>query len=85
MPSTTVPEPLDVLEDARQTLKLSISDLWFRYFSLGGMSTALEIEAVLYGALIADPHDRDIVAVALNERFAELGQDHPLTYASDDV
>jgi hypothetical protein len=78
-------EPLDVLENARRTLNLSISDLWFRYFSLGGMSTALEVEAFLYGALVAEPHNRDLLAVALNERFAEIGQDHPLAYADDTV
>ena len=80
-----MPEPVDVLEKARRTLNLSISDLWFRYFSLGGMSTALEVEAFLYGALIAEPHNRDLLAVALNERFSEIGQDHPLAYADDAV
>lgn len=78
-------EPVDPLENARRTLDLSISDLWFRYFSLGGMSTALEVEAFLYGALLAEPHNRDLLAVALNERFAEIGQDHPLSYADDDA
>ena len=76
-------EPTDVLEDARRDLGLTVSELWLRYFALGGMSTALEIEAVLYGALVADPHDRDIVAVALNERYAELGGDHPVAYTGD--
>lgn len=48
------------------------------------MSSALEVEAILYGALIADPHNRDLLAVALNERFAELGGDHPVAYSDDD-
>lgn len=65
-------------------LDLSFGDLWLRYFSIGGMSTALEIEAVLYGALVGDPHDRDVLAVALNERFAELGHHHPLAYVGDE-
>ena len=76
-------EPVDVLEHARRDLGLTVSELWLRYFALGGMSTALEIEALLYGALVADSHDRDIVAVALNERYAELGGDHPVAYADD--
>ena len=76
-------EEVDVLEQARRDVHLSVSDLWYRYFALGGMSTALEVEAVLYGALIASDHDRDLVAVALNERFAELGADHPVPYAGD--
>ena len=76
-------DPINILETARQHLGLSLPDLWYRYFSLGGMSTALEIEAILYGALIASDHNRDVIAVALNERFAEQGEDHPLPYAGD--
>ncbi len=36
------------------------------------MRSALDVEAYLYGALIADIYDRDQLAVALDERFAEL-------------
>ena len=77
-------EPVDVLERARQDVGLSLDELWLRYFALGGMSTALEVEAFLYGALVAIAHDRDIIAVALNERYAELGGDHPIAYSDDD-
>ena len=76
-------EPVDVLEHARRDLGLSMSDLWFRYFTLGGMSTALEVEAVLLGALVGSVRDRDVLAVALNERYAELGGDHPVRYSTD--
>ncbi len=76
-------DKLDVLEQARRNVGLSIADLWMRYFALGGMSTALEMEAVLYGALVPQTHDRDVLAVAINERFAELGGDHPLPYSDD--
>ena len=76
-------EFIDVLEQARRDLGLSVADLWLRYFALGGMSAALEIEAILFGALLADDHNRDIIAVALNERFFELGQDHPVLYTGD--
>ncbi len=73
----------DVLEQARREVGLSISALWIRYFALGGMSTPLEMEAVLFGALLADPPDRDLLATALNERFRELGGDHPIPYSDD--
>ena len=79
-----VAEALDVLEHARREVGLSVADLWLRYFTLGGMSTALEVEGVLFGALRATDHERDLLAVALNERFAELGGDHPVPYAGDD-
>lgn len=74
---------VDVLELARRELELPTSDLWFRDFALGGVSSALEVDAILAGALIGTPHERDVLAVALNERFAELGGDHPVPYSSD--
>jgi hypothetical protein len=69
---------IDALEQARREVGLSVADLWMRYFALGGVSTALEVEAILFGALIPITHDRDVLAVALNERFAEMGGDHPI-------
>jgi hypothetical protein len=70
----------DVLDLYRREAGLSLSELWLRYFELGGMSTALELEAYLYGALIPTAHDHDLVAHALNERFVELGGNHPVPY-----
>ena len=43
-----------------------------RYFELGGMSTGSELEAYLYGVRAPSTHDHDVIAHALNERFAEL-------------
>lgn len=77
-------EAIDPLEEARRKLNLSVSDIWLRYFAVGGMSTELEIEAVLYGALLASEADRDLLSVALNERFSELGGDHPMPYSTDE-
>lgn len=76
-------DTIDLLERARQGLGLSVSDLWWRYFAIGGMSTELEVEAILYKALIPSGADCDMLAVALNERFSELGGDHPLPYSDD--
>ena len=44
---------------ADTTSALTIPALWYRYFALGGMSSALELEAILYGALVASDHNRD--------------------------
>lgn len=74
---------IDLLERARKGLGLSVSDLWWRYFAIGGMSTELEIEAIMYRALVPSRPDCDLLAVALNERFSELGGDHPLPYSDD--
>ena len=76
-------DEIDVLERARRGLDLSVSDLWWRYFAIGGTSSELEVEAILYRALIPSGADRDMLAAALNERFSELGGDHPLPYAGD--
>jgi hypothetical protein len=77
-------EPVDVLEVARRDVGFSLSELWCRYFALGGMYTALEVDAVLNGALVMADVDRDRLAVALNERYAELGGDHPIAYLADE-
>ena len=46
------------------------------------MSSPIEVEAYLYGALQPTAHEHDIIAHALNERFVELGGDHPVPYAN---
>ena len=73
-----------VLEQARLEAGLSQGDLWLRYFGLGGMSTALQLEAFLYGALEPTVHDHDLIAHAINERFVELGGNHPVPYLEDE-
>jgi len=78
-----VTSSIGVLEQARLDVGLSHRELWFRYFELGGMSTALEVEAILYAALAPTVHDHDLLATALNERFSELGGDHPVAYSDD--
>jgi hypothetical protein len=73
----------DTLDRARCAAGLSQGELWLRYFELGGMSTALQLEAFLYGALEPTVHDHDLIAHALNERFVELGGNHPVPYLED--
>ena len=73
----------DVLNRARLDAGLSHDELWLRYFGLGGMSTEDQLEAFLYGALVPSLHDHDVVAHALNERFVELGGNHPVPYLED--
>ena len=75
--------PVDALDEYRRSAQLSHGDLWLRYFELGGMSTDLELEAFLFGALQPSTHDHDVIAHALNERFVELGGNHPVPYLQD--
>jgi hypothetical protein len=71
------------LESFRLGADLTGGELWLRYFALGGMSTAFQLEAFLHGALTPTPHDHDVIAHALNERFVELGGNHPVPYDDD--
>ena len=76
--------PTDVLDRFRQEAHLSHSELWLRYFALGGMNSSFQLQAVLYGALEPTDHEHDVIAQALNERFVELGGNHPVLYAEDE-
>jgi hypothetical protein len=78
-----VEHTVNPFDNARRDLGLSLSELWWRYFAVGGMRNEFEIEAVLHEALVPTAVDRDLLAVALNERFAELGRDHPIPYSDD--
>jgi hypothetical protein len=71
------------LNDARESAGLSHGEFWLRYFELGGMSSATEIEAIFYGALVPSSHEHDVIAHALNERFVELGGNHPVPYPDE--
>jgi hypothetical protein len=75
--------PVDELDQYRRDAHLTHGELWLRYFELGGMSSGLELEAFLFGALEPTIHDHDVIAHALNERFVELGGDHPVPYLED--
>ena len=78
-----VETPADVLDRYRKDADLTHAELWLRYFELGGMSTGLQVEAFLFGALEPSVHDHDVIAHALNERFVELGGNHPVPYLED--
>lgn len=75
--------PHDFLDQARQEAGLSHDDLWMRCFGLGSMTPATELEAVCHGALTVDDSEHDRIAHALNERFTELGRNHPVPYSED--
>jgi hypothetical protein len=75
------PPAPDELRLARQALGMTQDDLWMRYFALGGMSQPLELEAIVHDALHTTAHDRDVVVHAINERFSELGRNHPIPYS----
>jgi hypothetical protein len=73
-----------VLDRNRRSAGLTHNELWLRYFALGGMSSALELEDILSGTQEPTAHDHNVIAHALNERFVELGGNHPVPYTDDD-
>lgn len=77
-------KPLSNTLDAfRREARLSHSELWMRYFELGGMSSTFQLDAYLHDALRPSRHEHDVIAQALNERFLELGGNHPVPYSED--
>jgi hypothetical protein len=72
-----------LLEHARVDLGLSVRDLWFDYFALGGSAALGTLGAFLDGAEAPSDHDYDVVAVALNETYGDRGGDHPVPYSKE--
>lgn len=62
----------------RDALDEACRDAGLSPIELGGLAAPLELEAYLHGALQPSRHDHDLILYALNRRFAELGQAHPV-------
>lgn len=71
------------LEAARTALHLTVSDLWFEYACLGGNLALKELDDFLAGDGVVSDADYNVIAQALNERFMERDQDHPVAYADE--
>jgi hypothetical protein len=79
-----IPErQLDLAELWRQHSRLSLYELWLQCFALGSDNTPLQLEAFLYGALRPTPHEFNLMAVAVNEHFADIGVDQIVPYVED--
>jgi hypothetical protein len=73
-------ESRSLIEGFRLRADLSPSELWWRYFALGGNATPTALDGFLAGRVPPARADHDLLAQALNERFAHLGQDSPVPY-----
>jgi hypothetical protein len=79
-----IPERQLVLTELyRQHTALSLEELWFRCLALGSTNTLLQLEAFLHGALRPTPYEFNLMAVAVNEHFADLGVDQFVPYVED--
>ena len=69
------------LERACRDADLSETDLWLRYFALGGAAMPNEVRGYVRGHLEPDPAQYDVVVHAINERYMELDRPDRLPYA----
>jgi hypothetical protein len=65
----------DQQESARVAFMLANSGIWetwLAYFGAGGDLDEWDVDAYLHGVLQLPALDRDLLAIALNERLADL-------------
>ena len=71
------------LTEAFAGAKLTVEELWLRYFALGGDAGKVEIEAYLSGLMPLPSLQHNILAHAINERLDELGPPRRAPYRPD--
>jgi len=67
-------------EAARQTLGITVLELWFTYFALGGSEDAYALTGYLSGDSVPSAATHDTIAHALNQTFSERGEHSPVPY-----
>ncbi|NUP58079.1 MAG: hypothetical protein HOQ06_01200 [Pseudarthrobacter sp.] len=68
-------KPLEQAQATREAMEeagITLSAVWMRYFSFTGAAGEYEVDAYLNGSLELPPHERDLVAHAVNELIKEL-------------
>lgn len=70
-------------EEVRHLARLDGSELWYRYFALGGTATPIELDAILQGLMVPDPIQAEILTHALNERLEEIGEERRKPYPGE--
>lgn len=78
------PEQRRGLKEALQQAGLETSQLWMKYFSIGGEAGEYEVDAYLNGSLSLPPLQRDILAHAANELIDDLPPRLRAPYCDDD-
>ena len=71
------------LEAARTMLGLSLFELWYDYVGVGGSLMPKELGERLAGDGQLDDREHDFLVQALNERFVDRDEDHPLAYVDE--
>jgi hypothetical protein len=76
----TDPRPLSA---ALSVLDVSVRELWFDYVGLGGNLEIDDVRSFLSGQQHVAERDYDLLVQAANDRFVDIGQDHPLAYTDE--
>ena len=72
-----------LLTEAFAGAKLTVEELWLRYFALGGDAGKMEVEAYLSGLMPLPSLQHNILAHAVNERLDEIGPPRRAPYRPD--
>ena len=73
----------NTLDEYRRDALLSRGELWLRYFELGGMSTAFEMEAFLLGRSNQAAMTATSSPMPSTNALLSIGGNHPVPYAED--
>lgn len=76
-------ERVRLVHSCLQDTGLTVEGLWLRCIALGEVNSALELEAALFGALKPTRREYNLIALAMNEYFMEVGFPHPIPYIED--
>jgi hypothetical protein len=74
---------VQLVELYRRYANLSVEELWWRYFELGGMRTATQLDTLLHGSLDPTAYEYNLMAVALNEHFMDFDPSRFIPYIED--
>ncbi len=74
-------EPV-MLRDGLTLSGLTVSELWIRYFGLGGTGTPADLRRYVRGQAGLPVGQHDVVVQAINERLDEMDLKHPVPYAT---
>jgi hypothetical protein len=68
------------LYDGLDRSGMSYEQVWLDQVSLRGTTGVVEVEAYILGLLRPDAYRHNLIAQAINERFLDMGGDHPVAY-----
>lgn len=76
-------DPAAHLRDGLRAVGWEPSDLWIASVALGSHLALGEVTDIMLRLRTPTRGEYDVIALALNERFMDLGRDHPMTYWDD--